>query len=160
MTNKEILYYFEQALKDWERPRWKRKLFGHKNTEAGLCYYFTHKMGSLRCRIDELSLRWEKYKTKDDGFYDFNTREERILAIRGVINDIKLEENKKKRSATDWLFQKLWDTPKDKLNWYALLKQAKEMEEEQHFQTWKGGMECVEEGGKSFVVYYREVFKQ
>lgn len=29
-----------------------------------------------------------------------------------------------------WLFQKLWDTPKDKLTWYALLAQAQEMEKQ------------------------------
>jgi hypothetical protein len=31
-------------------------------------------------------------------------------------------------TATQWLFDKLWDTPKDKLTWYALLKEAEEME--------------------------------
>lgn len=26
--------------------------------------------------------------------------------------------------ATQWLFEKLWDTPKDKFEWYAILKEA------------------------------------
>lgn len=34
-------------------------------------------------------------------------------------------------SATEWLFKQLWDTPKDKLTWYALLKEANEMHEQQ-----------------------------
>jgi hypothetical protein len=27
-------------------------------------------------------------------------------------------------TATQWLFDKLWDTPKDKFTWYAILKEA------------------------------------
>jgi len=34
-------------------------------------------------------------------------------------------------TATQWLFEKLWDTPKDKFAWYALLKEAEEKFEEQ-----------------------------
>jgi hypothetical protein len=40
----------------------------------------------------------------------------------------------KNQTATDWLFRKLWDEPKDKFTWYALLQQAKEMEREQMCQ--------------------------
>lgn len=32
-------------------------------------------------------------------------------------------------SAVDYLFEQLWEQPKDKLTWYAILKQAKEIEE-------------------------------
>lgn len=34
-------------------------------------------------------------------------------------------------TATDWLFEQLWDTPKDKFTWYALLKEANEIHEQQ-----------------------------
>lgn len=34
-------------------------------------------------------------------------------------------------TAVEWLFQKLWDEPKDKFTWYALLDKAKQMEKEQ-----------------------------
>jgi len=34
-------------------------------------------------------------------------------------------------TATQWLFDKLWDTPKDKFTWYAILKEAEEMEKKQ-----------------------------
>jgi len=40
-----------------------------------------------------------------------------------------MKENKE--TSTEWLFQKLWDTPKDKLNWYALFAYAKQLEKEQ-----------------------------
>jgi hypothetical protein len=36
-----------------------------------------------------------------------------------------------KTTAVEWLFDKLWETPKDKLTWNAILEQAKEMEKEQ-----------------------------
>ena len=35
------------------------------------------------------------------------------------------------KTAVEWLFQKLWDEPKDKFTWYAILKEAKEMEKKQ-----------------------------
>jgi hypothetical protein len=37
-------------------------------------------------------------------------------------------------TATQWLFDKLWDTPKDKFTWYAILKEAEDMEEKQSFE--------------------------
>lgn len=37
----------------------------------------------------------------------------------------------KNQTAVEWLFRQLWDTPKDKFEWYSILKQAKQMEEEQ-----------------------------
>jgi hypothetical protein len=36
-----------------------------------------------------------------------------------------------KTTATEYLFEKLWETPKDKLTWNAILEQAKEMEKGQ-----------------------------
>ena len=36
-----------------------------------------------------------------------------------------------KQTAVEWLFEKLWDEPKDKFTWYALRKKAIEMEKEQ-----------------------------
>jgi hypothetical protein len=36
-----------------------------------------------------------------------------------------------KQTATEFLFDKLWETPKDKLTWNAILEQAKEIEKEQ-----------------------------
>lgn len=36
-----------------------------------------------------------------------------------------------KQTAVDWLFEQLWETPKDKFEWHAILAKAKEMEKEQ-----------------------------
>ncbi len=36
-----------------------------------------------------------------------------------------------KTTAVEWLFDKLWETPKDKLTWNAILEQAKEIEKQQ-----------------------------
>ena len=36
-----------------------------------------------------------------------------------------------KQTAVEWLFDKLWNTDKDKFAWYSILKQAKSMEKEQ-----------------------------
>jgi hypothetical protein len=35
-----------------------------------------------------------------------------------------------KQTATEFLFEKLWETPKDKLTWNAILEQAKKMEKQ------------------------------
>ena len=36
-----------------------------------------------------------------------------------------------KQTSVDWLFEQLWETPKDKLTWNTILSKAKEMEKEQ-----------------------------
>ena len=43
----------------------------------------------------------------------------------------------KKQTAVEWLFQQLWETPKDKLTWYSILKEVKAMEKEQIINTYK-----------------------
>ena len=35
------------------------------------------------------------------------------------------------QTAVEWLFEKLWDEPKDKFTWYALREKAIKMEKEQ-----------------------------
>ena len=37
----------------------------------------------------------------------------------------------KQQTATEWLFKQLWDEPRDKFTWYAILSKAKQMEKEQ-----------------------------
>ena len=39
-----------------------------------------------------------------------------------------MEQNK---TAVEWLFYQLWDEPKDKFTWYAILEKAKEMDKKQ-----------------------------
>ena len=71
-----------------------------------------------------------------------------------------------KQTATEWLFQQLWETPIDKLTWYAILKQAKEMEKEQLKQLmWD--LTDVDEANinkgllidNRFDIYWNETFK-
>ena len=44
-----------------------------------------------------------------------------------------------KKTAVEWLFEKLWNTGKDKFTWYAILKQAKEMEKQQIIDAYDKG---------------------
>jgi hypothetical protein len=36
-----------------------------------------------------------------------------------------------KQTATEWLFEQLWNSDKDKFTWHSLLEQAKELEKQQ-----------------------------
>lgn len=96
MTKEEILDYFEQAKKDWERPIWKCILFGYRNTHSGLCHYFKEQhfivIGSKR--MNKLCSYWITYRTKYSA-YHFNSREERIYAINMVIKQIKQQADGK-----------------------------------------------------------------
>lgn len=38
------------------------------------------------------------------------------------------------KTATEWLFEQLWDSPKDKLTWNAILEQAKEIHRQQYIE--------------------------
>jgi hypothetical protein len=64
------------------------------------------------------------------------------------------------KTATQWLFEQLWETPKDKFNWYAILEQAKAMEKAQivdaHNQGYADG---YRDNGNSPIEYYQQTFK-
>ena len=53
-----------------------------------------------------------------------------------------MDQNKEERkeTATDWLFRQLWETPKDKLDWYAILKKANEIHKEQVCNAFEQGV--------------------
>lgn len=60
------------------------------------------------------------------------------------------------KTSTQWLFEKLWDEPKDKLTWYAILHQAKEMEKAQIIEIFNdGALDGLQLGEQ----YYNETFK-
>ncbi|GEM_PF-5440152 len=44
-----------------------------------------------------------------------------------------------KETAVDYLFQKLWDTPKDKLTWYKILVDAKVIEKDEIINAYLDG---------------------
>ncbi len=63
-------------------------------------------------------------------------------------------------TATEWLFNQLWDTPKDKLTWYALLKQANEMFEDQIISAASDHCYPTCESARTEAEqYYNETFK-
>jgi hypothetical protein len=68
-----------------------------------------------------------------------------------------------KQTATDWMFDQLWETPKDKLSWFKILMDAKEMEREQMHDTWVDSR-TFDKGDnyfgkqKSFEEYYNETY--
>ena len=62
-----------------------------------------------------------------------------------------------KQTAVDYLFEKLWETSKDKFEWQNILKQAKEMEKEQIIESWWDGCQNWD-NEKEPEQYYNETF--
>jgi hypothetical protein len=59
-----------------------------------------------------------------------------------------------KQTATDWMFDQLWETPKDKLAWFKILMDAKEMEKEQIMTTaWHCHIEGLKQSSKTSQEY-------
>ena len=58
------------------------------------------------------------------------------------------KEEPKQETAVEWLFQQLWETPKDKLTWHSILEQAKQMENKQTAIEWL--VEKIQQGNPSF----------
>ena len=44
-----------------------------------------------------------------------------------------------KQTSVEWLFQQLWETPKDKLTWHSILEKAKQMEKVQIIDAYDKG---------------------
>jgi hypothetical protein len=61
-----------------------------------------------------------------------------------------------KQTATEFLFEKLWKTPKDKLTWNAILKVAEKMEQYQIEEAYEDGQS--ELGLKDKEQYYLETY--
>ena len=43
------------------------------------------------------------------------------------------------QTSVEWLFQQLWETPKDKFTWHSILEKAKQMEKEQIIDAYDKG---------------------
>ena len=66
-----------------------------------------------------------------------------------------------KQTATEWLFDKLWDEPRDKFNWFILLKQAEKMEKEQIIDAYQQGYNnAYFNNPLSKEQYYQDTFKK
>jgi hypothetical protein len=69
----------------------------------------------------------------------------------------------KKQTAVELMFDQLWETPKDKLAWFKILMDAKEMDKEQMHDTWVDSR-TFDKGDnyfgkqKSFDEYYNETY--
>ena len=78
-----------------------------------------------------------------------------MMADERDIKHFNKMANESKQTAVEWLFEELWETPKDKLTWYAFLKQAKEMEKDQMIGTFnEGALDGLQLGEQ----YYNETF--
>jgi hypothetical protein len=67
-----------------------------------------------------------------------------------------------KQTAVEWLIDQLEKYELySKLSFLCLneIEQAKEMEEQQMFEFWNGGIDCTE-GGVCFDQYYNETYKK
>ena len=64
-----------------------------------------------------------------------------------------------KKTAVDWLFEQLWETPKDKLTWHSILEQAKQMENEQIIDAYDKG-EFNQGCNGDAEQYYNETFNK
>ncbi len=66
-----------------------------------------------------------------------------------------------KETATEWLFNQLWDEPKDKFNWFVLLKKAEKMEKEQIEDAYQQGYNnAYFNNPLSKEQYYQDTFKK
>ena len=69
------------------------------------------------------------------------------------MNDLR-NKYMEKQTAVEYLFEQLWDAPKDKFVWQSILKKAKEIEKEQMLEVSKAGCFSTFE----FEQYYNETF--
>ena len=63
---------------------------------------------------------------------DKEKQRELIVEIMKADEDSGLyDKPARKQTAVDWLFNRLWETPKDKFDWQSILKEAKQREKMQ-----------------------------
>jgi hypothetical protein len=70
-----------------------------------------------------------------------------------------------KVTAVEWLVNrwKKLQSKQEKMTWNQIIQiteLAKELEKQQAFEFWKGGIACTKGGGKSFEQYYNETFTE
>jgi hypothetical protein len=65
-----------------------------------------------------------------------------------------------KQKATDWMFDQLWETPKDKLAWFKILMDAKQIEKHQIEDAYESGVWDVGCRNADSKKYYKENYGQ
>lgn len=61
---------------------------------------------------------------------------------------------------TQWLFEQLWDIPKDKLTWYATLKEAEEKFQEEIEDAYIMGVFDIQNKKFDSRGYYKLTYKK
>jgi hypothetical protein len=54
---------------------------------------------------------------------------------------MNLDMKEGNQTAVEWLFEKLWEEPRDKFTWYSILRKAKEIEKGQIIEAFDEGQE-------------------
>jgi predicted RND superfamily exporter protein len=70
-----------------------------------------------------------------------------------------------KQTAVDYLFEKLWDEPKDRLTWYKIAGDAKDMEKEQIIEAHGKQLKKTQTAGNyeyylTGEQYYKETYEE
>lgn len=66
-----------------------------------------------------------------------------------------------KQTAVEWMFEQLWETPKDKLDWYKIYMQACIIEKQQIIESANYGYEYpAKKTNESFEIYYQETYEE
>lgn len=65
-----------------------------------------------------------------------------------------------KQTAVEWLFKQLWDEPKDKFTWNAILSKALEMEKQQIIDAYIEASENPALILDDAEQYYNQTYKQ
>ena len=61
------------------------------------------------------------------------------------------------QTSVEWLFEKLWNQPKDKFTWYSIMDEAKEMHKQEIIDAWIATDNELQRLAAE--KYYQETFK-
>ena len=65
-----------------------------------------------------------------------------------------------KQTAVDWLFQELWEAPKDKFTWHSILEEAKQREKMQIERANLHGASATILHRYELEKYYKETYEE
>lgn len=64
-----------------------------------------------------------------------------------------------KKTATEYLFEKLWETPKDKFTWQMILQEAKKKERKQIISAYAADRIFPSISLEEGIEYYKETYE-
>jgi len=59
-------------------------------------------------------------------------------------------------TSIEYLFNELWETPKDKLTWHSVLNKAKEMHKQEIIDAFNNEPDCEGDGDRYYTENYTE----